>query len=82
MIEPSIMPTPYQPIACSLHDEFEIAIMYRKPITIKWQVDGEFHKEVVLAKDLLVKNKEEFLVVKTRGNKELCIRLDKITLLA
>lgn len=76
------MTNPYKPIACSLHDEYEIAIMHKKRISIKWLDDnGAHHTEKVLAKDILVKNKEEFLVVNTQDNKVLCLRLDKITLL-
>ena len=80
------MTKPYQPIACSLHDEYEIAIMHKKTISIKWTDDnGEHHTEKVLAKDILIKNKEEFLVARThdsaQNNKVLCLRLDKITLL-
>lgn len=76
------MSTQYQPIACSLHDEYEIAIMHKKPVLIAWLDDkGKRHKEVVLAQDILVKDKEEFLVAKTQDSRELCLRLDKITLL-
>ena len=76
------MPKPYQPIACSLHDEYEIAIMHKKPIDIRWSDDGDTeHIDKVLPKDIRVRDKQEFLVAETRGNKELCIRLDKITLL-
>lgn len=76
----------YEPIACSLHDEYEIAIMRKKYINIKWSDDnGEHHTDKVLPKDILVKNREEFLEARThesaQDNKELCIRLDKITLL-
>ena len=72
----------YKPIACSLHDEYEIAIMHKKHLNIKWLDDNaEQHSEKVLAKDILVKDKEEFLVAETQDNRELCIRLDKITLL-
>ena len=73
----------YKPIACSLHDEYEIAIMHRKYLNIKWFDDdtGVNYTDKVLPIDLLVKNKKEFLVVNTQDNRELCIRLDKITLL-
>lgn len=72
----------YEPIACSLHDEYEIAIMHKKHINIKWSGDGgEEYTDKVLPKDIQVKDKAEFLVAKNRDNKELCIRLDKITLL-
>ena len=76
------MTNTYKPIACSLHDEYEIAIMHKKHLNIKWSDDSdEQHTGNVLPIDILVKDKEEFLVATTRDNKELCIRLDKITLL-
>ncbi len=72
----------YKPIACSLHDEYEIAIMHKKHLNIKWSGDSdEQHTAKVLPKDILVKDKKEFLLANTQDNKELCIRLDKITLL-
>jgi transcriptional antiterminator Rof (Rho-off) len=72
----------YLPIACSLHEEYEIAIMQKKYLIIKWlDEEGDYHTEKVLPKDLLVKNREEFLLASLQDNKELCIRLDKITLL-
>ena len=71
----------YKPIACSLHDEYEIAIMQRKCLNIKWSdSSGVKHTEKVLPIDILVKNKEEFLVAETPDHNELCVRLDKITL--
>lgn len=77
-----IMNKPYKPIACELHDEYESAIMRKNQLTIKWLDDkGEQHKASVLPNDILVKNKEEFLLVTTQDKNELCIRLDKITLL-
>jgi len=72
----------YQPISCTQHDKYEIAIMQRKNIRIKWlDENGEYHVDSVLAKDILVKNKEEFLVASTQDKKMLSIRLDKISLL-
>lgn len=71
----------YSPIACSLHDEYEIAIMHKKHLQIKWVDDANLHHiEVVLPTDILVKNKEEFLLALTKSGEEVCIRLDRITL--
>ena len=76
------MTDPYKPIACSLHDEYEIAIMHKKHLSIKWvDADGDCRSNKILPKDLLVKNKEEFLVAITPDEKVLHIRLDKITIL-
>jgi transcriptional antiterminator Rof (Rho-off) len=76
------MTNPYKPIACSLHDEYEIAIMQKKHLTTTWLDDSGFsHSDKVLPKDILVKDGEEFLIADTRDNKALKIRLDKITIL-
>jgi transcriptional antiterminator Rof (Rho-off) len=73
---------PYRPIACALHDEYEIAIMHKTTLSIRWSDDtGVQHLAIILAKDILVKDKQEFLLAETQDGKELSIRLDKITLL-
>lgn len=75
------MTLPYIPIDCALHDEYEIAVMHKKSLQIKWlDENGQQHTEKVLPKDVLVKNKEEFLVANTSDNREICIRLDRIAL--
>ncbi len=75
------MNTSYTPITCSLHDEYEIAIMKKVHLAVKWLDEkGDAHTGSVLPIDLKVENKEEFLVF-IDADKELCIRLDKITLL-
>ena len=77
-----MMNKPYIPIACSLHDEYEIAIMHKKHLAIKWLDEGAaLHTAKVLPKDILVKDKQEFLIAITQDNRELCIRLDKIILM-
>ena len=77
-----LMTEPYQPIACALHDQYEIAIMFKQHIKIKWLDDnGEKHKEKVLPIDLPVRNGEEFLLAKLQGNQEICIRLDRVALI-
>ena len=75
------MTEPYQPIACALHDEYEIAIMRKQYLIIKWTDEHGFHTGEVLPEDILVKNREEFLLAKTNKGESLCIRLDKIHLL-
>jgi transcriptional antiterminator Rof (Rho-off) len=78
-----MMSEQYQPIACVVHDEYEIAIMRRSKLQLKWIDDnGEVHKSEVLPRDIQVSNKEEYLLaVNVDDGQELCIRLDKITLL-
>jgi Rho-binding antiterminator len=72
---------PYQPIACALHDEYEIAIMHKQQLNIKWSDDDGQHTAKVLPKDILVKDRQEFLIAESLDKAELCIRLDKIILL-
>jgi transcriptional antiterminator Rof (Rho-off) len=73
---------PYHPVSCALHDEYEIAILHKKHLPIRWQDDsGELRTEDVLPTDIVVKNKAEFLVAVDQEGKELCIRLDNIFLL-
>ena len=72
----------YEPIACSLHDEYEIAIMQNRCLNIKWLDDNaEIHTAEVRPRDILVKNREEYLLADSEDGQQLYIRLDKITLL-
>jgi transcriptional antiterminator Rof (Rho-off) len=72
----------YVPIACALHDQYEIAIMHKRRLNIRWlDDDGELYTGSVLPKDILVTNGEEFLIADSQNNGELSIRLDRITLL-
>lgn len=72
---------PYQPIACALHDEYEIAIMHKKQLNINWSDNDGQHTARVLPKDILTKDGQEFLIAESQDKKKLCIRLDRITLL-
>ncbi len=56
--------------------------MRKKQLNIKWlDNDGVCHTGKVLPKDILVKDKEEFLLANTPDDRALRIRLDKITIL-
>ncbi len=69
----------YQPIACALHSEYELAIMHRQKLQLKWHdAAGVTHSAIVLPLDLQTKNREEFLLVAYDGRHE-SIRLDRIT---
>lgn len=75
------MDKPYQPIACALHDEYEIAIMHKKPLKIRWSDNDEVHSARLQPKDIQVKDGQEFLIAASEDGKQYCIRLDRITLL-
>ena len=71
----------YKPIACALHDEYEIAIMRGQKIRITWLDDsGRSHESVVLPLDTRVESGEEFLVAEEEGGELLTIRLDRINI--
>ena len=77
------MTEPYQPISCALHDVYEIAVMRKQHLNIKWTDDsGERHMAKVMPKDIEAKDKEEFLIAVSQDGRELCIRLDKLTVLS
>ena len=77
------MTEPYKPIACALHDEYEIAIMRRQKLNITWFDDnGCSHGSLVLPVDTRVENGEEFLIVEDEDGERLMIRLDRITILS
>ena len=72
----------YIPIACALHDRYELAIMHKTRINISWDDgDGRGHEENVVPTDIVVKNSEEFLLFLDSKGDEQSIRLDHITLL-
>jgi len=70
----------YQPIACALHDEYELAIMHKKILSLKWLDDnGNEHQERVLPADIIARDGAEYLLVKRPGDEaQLFIRLDRI----
>ncbi len=70
----------YQPIACGLYSEYELAIMHRTPLTLCWRgMDGLAHLETLLPEDLETLKGEEFLVLRNGAGEQLRVRLDRIT---
>ena len=73
----------YTPIACSLHDVYEIAIMRGRRLDLCWEgEDGSTQAEVVTPKDLLVRDGAEWLAAVTRAGKSVMLRLDRIRTVA
>ena len=75
--------TDYSPIACALHDQYEIAIMHRKVLRIVWQdAQGARHDADVLPLDIRVSDGKEYLVARHvdagEGSEPFEIRLDRI----
>lgn len=73
--------TDYQPIACGLYSEYELAVMHRTPLTLCWQGnDGLSHLETLMPEDLETCNGEEFLVARNAAGEQFRVRLDRIRL--
>ena len=69
----------YTPIDCGQHSEYELAIMQRHKLRLSWQdSDGQTHLETVTPTDLLVREHEEFLVVRTQSGGIRELRLDRV----
>jgi Rho-binding antiterminator len=69
----------YQPIACGLYSQYELAVMHRTPLTVSWRgADGLDHLETLLPKDLETCKGEEFLVLLNAAGVLLRVRLDRI----
>lgn len=71
--------TAYKPISCARHSEYELAIMHRQTMQLRWHdASGAVHSATVVPLDLQTRNHEEFLVVAYDGEQE-SIRLDRIS---
>lgn len=69
----------YQPISCDLHSQYELAIMHKSKLKLSWISEGKAVTETnILPLDVKTKNKAEYLIAVTPGNKNICIRLDHI----
>lgn len=69
---------PYAPIACARHSEYELAIIRRQKLRLRWHRDNVHYNQVVLPLDLKTANHEEFLICRDITGETLTIRLDHI----
>lgn len=77
MTEPQ-KPNPYAPINCDRYSEYEVAIMHRQKLHLRWHEANVHYDQVVLPMDLRTLNHEEFLICRTAAGEMLTIRLDRI----
>lgn len=69
----------YQPISCALHSQYELWIMRRQPLQLRWRdKQGEQHTGSVMPKDIHTRTGEEFLVLDQEDGTRLELRLDRI----
>ena len=69
---------PYAPIACTRYSEYEVAILHRQKLHLRWHDANVHYDQVVLPLDLKTAHHEEFLICRTASGKTLTIRLDHI----
>jgi Rho-binding antiterminator len=69
----------YQPIACHLHDVYEIAIIGKQALRLQWSHDDTAHDETVLPLDLRTRDAAEWLLAETSTGEQRLVRLDWIT---
>ncbi|MGH8282266.1 MAG: transcriptional antiterminator, Rof [Gammaproteobacteria bacterium] len=75
--------TDYQPIPCALYSQYEIAILHRTPMRVRWlDADGVTHLEVFTPEDLVTFAGEEFLLARNAAGEPRRIRLDRLATLA
>lgn len=68
----------YSPIACARYSEYELAIMHRQKLHLRWRDANVHYDQVVLPLDLKTINHEEFLIFRGSQDETLSIRLDRI----
>lgn len=72
---------PYKPVSCATHSEYELLIMHREIIRLRWlDNNGINDLSMVTAKDLQTKAGEEFLIIEDNHGKQYQVRLDRIQL--
>lgn len=69
---------PYEPIACARYTEYEVAILHRQRLRLRW-VDGNVvYEQPVMPLDLKTESHEEFLLCRDDRGHMHRIRLDHI----
>jgi Rho-binding antiterminator len=69
---------PYAPINCDNYSEYELAIMHRQKLRLRWLEDNVVYEKTVLPLDLNTAQHEEFLICRDDGGTTHRIRLDHI----
>jgi len=69
----------YRPIDCDLHDLYEIAVLRRQRLAVRWRDEqGRLREDVVAPTDVETTAEGEFLVATDSCGSRLRIRLDRI----
>jgi len=69
----------YRPVDCATYCRYELAILRRQPLMLRWRDDaGIVHLGVVLPRDLRTSRGVEYLEAEDSDGRPLCLRLDAI----
>lgn len=69
---------PYQPVACDLYSELEVAILHRRRLRLRWIEANVIHEQTVTPVDLQTRQHAEFLVCRAGDAATFAVRLDRI----
>ncbi|MES9969644.1 MAG: Rho-binding antiterminator [Candidatus Thiodiazotropha sp.] len=69
----------YQPVACSQHEVYEYAVLKGSMLDISWHdEDGSRCRARAMPKDVVTRDKAEYLVIEKQDKSIRWIRLDRI----
>lgn len=69
----------YTPIDCDVYSEYEVSILHRQRLRVRWRDDGGAdHVETLRPTDLETREGKEFMTALTDHGEERRIRLDRI----
>lgn len=77
MTEPDLS-KPYVPIGCDRYSEYELAIMHRQKLRLRWRDDNVIYEQDVLPTNLKTADHEEFLICRGDDGTVHTVRLDRI----
>lgn len=69
---------PYAPIACARYSEYEVAILHRRKLRLRWCEGNIVYEQTVLPLDLKTEHHEEFLICRDGMGTSHTVRLDRI----
>ncbi len=71
--------SPYAPIACGLHENYQFAVMKRALLDLRWRDSDDCIREVrVMPRDVFTREGAEYLQAEDKNGMLYTIRLDRI----
>ena len=71
--------TDYRPISCAIYSQYELAILHRTALRLRWREgDGVIHLEFLTPEDLETRCGEEFLLARNGAGNTVRVRLDRV----